>query len=61
MHSSPENLRAMVAKVEHWLIRKQWRKIIYGAISVQKCKETLKGYKYKFRKLEKGKNLRRNE
>ena len=51
----------MVAKVEHWLIRKQWRKIIYGAISVQKCKETLKGYKYKFRKLEKGKNLRRNE
>ena len=26
-------------KVQKWLIRKQWRKFIYGAISVQKCKK----------------------
>lgn len=39
MQTDPEKLSAMVAKVQKWLICKQWRKIIYGAISVQKCKK----------------------
>lgn len=39
MHRNPDNLKTMVSKVKHWLIRKQWRKVIYGAVAVQKCKE----------------------
>lgn len=36
MHSDPENLAQLIAKVEHWLIRKRWKKLIFGAISVLK-------------------------
>ena len=39
MQTDSEKLSAMVAKVQKWLICKQWRKVIYGAISVQKCKK----------------------
>ena len=36
MHSDPENLAQLIAKVEHWLILKRWKKLIFGAISVLK-------------------------
>lgn len=37
MQSDPDKLSKMILKVKQWLISKQWRKVIYGAISVQKC------------------------
>lgn len=39
MKSDPENLSALVNRVQHWLVRQRWKKVIYGAISVQKCKQ----------------------
>lgn len=41
MRGDPNNLLSMVKRVEQWLISKRWRKVIYGAICVQKCKYTL--------------------
>lgn len=37
MKSDPDNLSALVNQVHHWLVRQRWKKVIYGAISVQKC------------------------
>ena len=37
MRSDPESLRQMIARVQTWLIHTRWKKLIYGAISVQKC------------------------
>ena len=39
MKTDPENLASLVDKVQHWLVCKRWRKVIYGAICVQKCKQ----------------------
>ncbi|RDD45946.1 Unconventional myosin-VI [Trichoplax sp. H2] len=36
MKSDNESLKQMVAKVEKWLIRARWRKVIWGALSVIK-------------------------
>ena len=38
MRSDPDNLLSLVEKVSQWLVCKRWKKVIYGAISVQKCK-----------------------
>jgi len=38
MRSDPANLLALISKVQRWLVCKTWRKAIYGAISVLKCK-----------------------
>lgn len=37
MRSDPDSLRQMIARVQTWLIHTRWKKLIYGAISVQKC------------------------
>ena len=37
MRGDPDNLSAMVLRVQKWLVTKRWRKAIYGAICVQKC------------------------
>lgn len=42
MKGDRENLKSMVSRVQHWLVCKRWKKVIYGAISVQKCE--LVGY-----------------
>ena len=36
MRSDPENLLSLVERVSRWLVCKRWKKVIYGAISVQK-------------------------
>ena len=36
MRSDPDSLREMVARVQSWLVCTRWRKVIFGAISVQK-------------------------
>ncbi len=36
MKMDPENLASLVDKVQHWLVCKRWKKVIYGAICVQK-------------------------
>ena len=36
MRSDPENLLSLVERVNRWLVCKGWKKVIYGAISVQK-------------------------
>lgn len=41
MRSDPENLLSLIEKVNHWLVCKRWKKVIYGAISVQKRKKSL--------------------
>lgn len=41
MHSDPTHLRSLVDKVQRWLVCKKWRKVIYGTISVLKCKLNL--------------------
>lgn len=38
MQTDITKLSVMVSRVQQWLIHKQWRKVIYGAISVQKRK-----------------------
>ena len=40
MRSDPENLLSLIEKVNHWLVCKRWKKVIYGAISVQKRKKS---------------------
>jgi myosin-6 len=42
MKSDPENLATLVNRVEHWLIHQRWKKVIYGAISVQKLARKIK-------------------
>ena len=37
MRNDPDHLAALVEQVQHWLVCKRWRKVIYGAICVQKC------------------------
>lgn len=37
MRNDPDHLAALVERVQHWLVCKRWRKVIYGAICVQKC------------------------
>ena len=37
MKSDPDNLSTLVNRVQRWLVRQRWKKVIYGAISVQKC------------------------
>ena len=37
MKSDPESVAVLVQKVYHWIVRKQWKKSIFGAICVQKC------------------------
>ena len=39
MRGDPDNLSAMVLRVQKWLVTKRWRKAIYGAICVQKCED----------------------
>ena len=41
MKSDPENLASLINRVQHWLVRQRWKKIIYGAICVLKCKSRL--------------------
>lgn len=41
MRTDPESLKNLVLKVQRWLVTKQWRKVIYGAITVQKCNDTI--------------------
>ena len=36
MRGDRDNLETMVSRVQHWLVCKRWKKVIYGAISVQK-------------------------
>jgi myosin-6 len=38
MQSDPENLKALVSKVARWIVVNRWKKAIWCAISVQKCK-----------------------
>ena len=38
MQSDPESLKALVSKVARWIIVNRWKKAIWCAISVQKCK-----------------------
>eukprot|EP01137_Pigoraptor_chileana_P012033 Opistho-2@63822 len=40
--SDPENLAKLVESVMKWLIRKRWRKFIYGAITVEKLSRKIK-------------------
>lgn len=46
MKGDPDNLAALVERVQRWLICKRWRKVIYGAVSVQKCKYACTLYAY---------------
>lgn len=39
MRNDPDNLRVLVEQVQHWLVCKRWKKVIYGTICVQKCEE----------------------
>ena len=39
MRGDPEHLKFLVSRVQRWLVCKKWKKVIYGAISVQKCKD----------------------
>ena len=48
MRSDPENLRALVARVQQWLVCTRWRKVIFGAISVQKCEKLAQHMSKKF-------------
>ena len=36
MRNDPDNLRVLVEQVQHWLVCKRWKKVIYGTICVQK-------------------------
>ena len=40
MRSDPDNLLSLVERVSRWLVCKRWKKVIYGAISVQKRKSS---------------------
>jgi myosin-6 len=39
MQSDPENLKALVSKVARWIVVNRWKKAIWCAVSVQKCKK----------------------
>ena len=36
MRGDRDNLNSLLSRVQHWLVCKRWKKVIYGAISVQK-------------------------
>lgn len=40
MRNDPDNLRVLVEQVQHWLVCKRWKKVIYGTICVQKCEQS---------------------
>jgi len=41
MRSDPENMKMLIKKVEKWLIKARWRKVIFGTWSVIKCKNKI--------------------